>query len=166
MPERRADRSAEPRWLDDTEREAWLALVAILLRLNPALDSQLTRDSNLTHFGYQVIAMLSMAEDRTLRLSELAAQVNSSLSRLSHVVTKLEARGWVRREPDPASRRTTLAVLTDEGWEAVQEAAPGHVETVRSLVFDGLSREQVKQLTAIATQIGENIRESGLKTLS
>lgn len=156
---------SEPRWLDDDEREAWLALVAILLRLGPALDSQLTRDSGLTHFDYQVIAMLSMAEEQTLPLSELADQVNSSLSRLSHVVTKLEDRGWVRREPHPTSRRTTLAVLTAEGWKVVQAAAPGHVETVRSLVFDGLTRAQVSQLRAIATRIGENIGESGLRTL-
>src|SRR5690606_14746747 len=109
--------------------------------------------------------MLSMAEEQTLPLSELADQVNSSLSRLSHVVTKLEDRGWVRREPHPTSRRTTLAVLTAEGWKVVQAAAPGHVETVRSLVFDGLTRAQVNQLRAIATRIGENIGESGLRTL-
>ena len=154
-----------PRWLDDEEREAWLALVGVVLRLGPALDSQLLRDAGLTHFDYQVVAMLSMAEDHTLRMSELAAQTNASLSRLSHVVKKLEARGWVRRTPDPASRRTTLAVLTDDGWQAVVEAAPQHVETVRSLVFDGLSRAQVRQLTAIATRMRSNIEESGLRTL-
>lgn len=153
-----------PRWLDDEEREAWLALVGVVLRLGPALDSQLLRDGGLTHFDYQVVAMLSMAEDHTLRMNELAAQANASLSRLSHVVKKLEARGWVRRTPDPASRRTTLAVLTDDGWQAVVAAAPQHVETVRSLVFGGLGREQVGQLTAIATQIRRNIEESGLRT--
>lgn len=154
-----------PRWLDDEEREAWLALVGVVLRLGPALDSQLLRDAGLTHFDYQVVAMLSMAEDRTLRMSELAAQTNASLSRLSHVVKKLEARGWVRRTPDPTSRRTTLAVLTDDGWRAVVAAAPQHVETVRSLVFDGLSREQVGQLKAIASQMRCNIEQSGLRTL-
>ncbi len=154
----------QTRWLDDEEREAWLAFVGVLLRLGPALDSQMVRDAGLTHFDYQVLAMLSMAEDRRLRMSELAAQTNASLSRLSHVVKKLEARGWIERTPDPESRRTTIASLTADGWDAVVEAAPGHVEAVRQLVFDGLDRRQVAQLTAIATRMRANIDDSGLSS--
>lgn len=154
----------QTRWLDDEEREAWLAFVGVLLRLGPALDSQMVRDAGLTHFDYQVLAMLSMAEDRRLRMSELAAQTNASLSRLSHVVKKLEARGWVERSPDPDSRRTTIASLTADGWDAVVEAAPGHVEAVRQLVFDGLDRRQVAQLTAIASRMRANIDASGLSS--
>jgi len=124
----------------------------------------MVRDAGLTHFDYQVLAMLSMAEDRRLRMSELAAQTNASLSRLSHVVKKLEARGWIERTPDPESRRTTIASLTADGWDAVVEAAPGHVEAVRQLVFDGLDRRQVAQLTAIATRMRANIDDSGLSS--
>ncbi len=105
------------RWLNDQERAAWLKLAAVMLKLSPALDAQLQRDSGLTHFDYLTLAMLSEAEDRTRTMSELAAVVNSSLSRLSHVVTKLESRGWVERRPSPDSRRVTLARLTESRVE-------------------------------------------------
>jgi DNA-binding MarR family transcriptional regulator len=150
------------RWLTRSELDAWLALVPVMLRLSPALDSQLQRDSDLTHFDYQCLAMLSEAPERTLRMSQLAGTVNASLSRLSHVVKKLEDRGWVRRTPCPDSRRVTLVTLTDLGWAVLERAAPGHVEAVRSLVFAGLSAEQVTALREIMDTIGANIDRSGL----
>lgn len=154
------------RWLDDDELRAWLRLAGVMLKLSPALDSQLQRDCDLTHFDYLCLAMLSEAEDRTLRMSDLAMQVNASLSRLSHVVSKLERRGWVARRPSPTSRRVTLVSLTDEGWQVLVEAAPGHVETVRSLVFDGLSCEDVAALERIAGHVVARIEESRLRTTS
>src|SRR5690349_23498513 len=96
------------RWLTAEERRAWLQLAGVMLKLAPSLDSQLQRDSDLTHFDYLCLAMLSEEDDRTLRMSGLAARVNASLSRLSHVVSKLEGRGLVRRSPCPDSRRVTL----------------------------------------------------------
>lgn len=156
----------QTRWLTEPERQAWLALVPVMLKLSPALDSQLQRDSELTHFDYQCLAMLSEADGRVLRMSALAALVNSSLSRLSHVVKKLEARGWVARTPCADSRRVTMVGLTDAGWRVVQVAAPGHVGAVRELVLDGLSEDQVTQLTQIARVIVENIERSGLRSLS
>ncbi|HET8718350.1 MAG TPA: MarR family transcriptional regulator [Nocardioidaceae bacterium] len=150
------------RWLTRSELDAWLAFVPVMLRLSPALDSQLQRDSDLTHFDYQCLAMLSEAPERTLRMSQLAGTVNASLSRLSHVVKKLEDRGWVRRTPCPDSRRVTLVTLTDLGWAVLERAAPGHVEAVRSLVFAGLSAEQVTALREIMDTIGANIDRSGL----
>ena len=105
------------RWLDEDEQRAWLRLAGVMLKLSPALDSQLQRDSDLTHFDYLCLAMLSETEDRTLRMSELAARTNASLSRLSHVVSKLEKRGWVSRAPSPDSRRVTLVSLTADGWQ-------------------------------------------------
>jgi DNA-binding MarR family transcriptional regulator len=117
----------------------------------------------MTHFDYLCLAMLSETEDRTLSMSVLAGQVNASLSRLSHVITKLERRGWVCREPCPTSKRVTLVRLTEEGWQVLVKAAPGHVETVRSLVFDGLSRSDVRSLERIAGHIVERIEETGLK---
>src|SRR5512133_3474464 len=96
------------RWLTDEELASWFPLAGVMLKLSPALDSQLQRDSDLTHFDYLCLAMLSESDDRTLRMSELAARTNASLSRLSHVVSKLEKKGWVARQPSPQSRRVTL----------------------------------------------------------
>ena len=150
------------RWLSDDEMRAWLRLTGVMLKLAPTLDSQLQRDSDLTHFDYLCLAMLSESDDRTLTMSALAARTNASLSRLSHVVTKLERRGWVCREPSPASRRVTLVRLKDDGWDVLVKAAPGHVETVRSLVFDGLAPEDVAALERAAGHIVERIEASRL----
>jgi DNA-binding MarR family transcriptional regulator len=152
------------RWLDEDERRAWLGLAGVMLKLAPALDSQLQRDCDLTHFDYLCLAMLSESDGCTLPMSELASQVNASLSRLSHVVTKLEGRGWVTRSPSPHSRRVTLVALTEDGWQVVLRAAPGHVETVRSLVFDGLSSEDVAALERLAGHIVERLDTSRLRT--
>ncbi|MFL6027925.1 MAG: MarR family winged helix-turn-helix transcriptional regulator [Friedmanniella sp.] len=154
------------RWLDDDELQAWLKLAGVMLKLSPALDSQLQRDCDLTHFDYLCLAMLSESDDRTLPMSELAAQTNASLSRLSHVISKLEKRGWVVRNPSPHSRRVTLVSLTEDGWKVLVDAAPGHVATVRSLVFDDLSREDVAALERIAGHIVERIEASRLRTTS
>jgi DNA-binding MarR family transcriptional regulator len=154
----------DTRWLDDDERRAWLRLAGVMLKLAPALDSQLQRDAGMTHFEYLCLVMLSEASHRTLRMSELAGQVNASLSRLSHVVKKLEGRGWVERFPSPDSRRVTMARLTGEGWEVLVAAAPGHVETVRSLVFDGLDRHDVAGLERVAGHVVGRIEEAGLRT--
>jgi DNA-binding MarR family transcriptional regulator len=151
-PEPRAEQSP-PRWLDAEEQQAWLALVGILIRLPAALDAQLQRDAGISHFEYQVMAGLSMSSEHTLRMSELAAFAEGSLSRLSQVVGRLERRGWVRRAPDPTDGRYTLAILTDEGWSKVVETAPGHVEEVRRLVFDPLTRNQQRQLREIGRRI-------------
>ncbi|HSE09821.1 MAG TPA: MarR family transcriptional regulator [Nocardioidaceae bacterium] len=154
----------DTRWLDPDERRAWLRLAGVMLKLAPALDSQLQRDSDMTHFDYLCLAMLSEAEGRTLRMSELAARVNASLSRLSHVIKKLEHRGWVERLPCPDSRRVTMARLTSDGWDVLEKAAPGHVETVRSLVFDGLDPDDVAALERIAGHVVEQIEAAGLRT--
>ncbi len=153
------------RWLDEDELQAWLKLAGVMLKLSPTLDSQLQRDSDLTHFDYLCLAMLSESDDRTLRMSDLATRVNASLSRLSHVISKLEKRGWVARTPSPDSRRVTLVSLTEEGWKILVAAAPGHVETVRSLVFDGLAPEDVAALDRIAGHIVERIEASRLKSI-
>ena len=147
------DVPAEPRWLDADERRTWLALVGLLIRLPAALESQLQRDSGISHFEYQVLAVLSETSERTLRMSELAVLSEGSLPRLSQVVGRMEKRGWVRREADPADGRYTLAILTDEGLAKVVEAAPGHVEMVRSLVFDPLTKANSRQLREIGRRI-------------
>lgn len=137
-------------WLDADELLAWKRLVAVIELIPSVLDAQLRRDSGLTHFEYLVLAMLSEASDRTLRMTGLAQQTNASLTRLSHVVRRLEGRGLVRRFPCPDDGRATNARLTDEGWRALTEAAPGHVTTVRENVFDALTPEQVSQLSQMS----------------
>lgn len=152
------------RWLDEDEQRAWLRLAGVMLKLSPALDSQLQRDSELTHFDYLCLAMLSEPESRTLAMSELAGRTNASLSRLSHVISKLEKRGWVARCPSPDSKRVTLVRLSEEGWRVLVAAAPGHVENVRSLVFEGLSPEDVAALERLAGHIVDRIEALRLPT--
>ncbi|TFI45191.1 MarR family transcriptional regulator [Rhodococcus sp. 1R11] len=144
--------AVDPRWLTESQQEAWRALVALVTRLPAALDAQLQRDSQLTHFDYFVLAVVSENPQRRIQLRDLAEYANASLSRLSHVVTKLEKAGWVRRESIPGSRGS-YAVLTDAGMEKVVASAPGHVETVQALIFDGLSDAEVGQLSTLSTTL-------------
>ena len=143
----------EPQWLDGEEQAIWLAMVRMLTRLPAALDADLQHNAGLSFFEYQVLAGLSMMPGRTLRMSELAARANSSLSRLSHVVSRLEAKGWVRRESCSGDGRFINAVLTDEGWRKVTATAPGHVAAVRELLVDTLSEAEFAQLGAISARV-------------
>lgn len=147
----------EPRWLSTEESEAWMGLARMLMRLPAALDTQLQRDEGITHFEYRVLAGLSMSPECTLRMSELALFAEGSLSRLSHVVKRLEQREWVYRTPDPADGRYTRAILTDKGRQKVAEAAPGHAAEVRRLVFDPLTKAQQRQLRDIGRRINNAI---------
>ncbi|MEW1636863.1 MarR family transcriptional regulator [Streptomyces sp. NPDC093801] len=149
--------SNEPRWLDAEERQTWLSLTAMVINLSSALDGQLQRDAGISHFEYQVLATLSEAADRTMRMSDLALLTNGSLSRLSHVVKRLEKQGWVRRSPDPDDGRYTLALLTETGWEKTVATAPGHVEEVRRLVFDPLTQAQQRTLRTIGHRVNEAV---------
>jgi DNA-binding MarR family transcriptional regulator len=140
---------ANARWLSDEELEAWLSYVAASTLLEAALDRQLQRDSGMPHAYYQILAMLSEVPGRSLRMSDLAAITQSSQSRLSHAVSRLEHNGWLRRVPCPGDRRSTLATLTEAGFAALAAAAPGHVSTVRTHLFDRLTCDQVGQLREI-----------------
>ncbi|MGZ4612554.1 MAG: MarR family winged helix-turn-helix transcriptional regulator [Kineosporiaceae bacterium] len=147
------ERCPEPRWLDEEEMGAWLALNGVILLLPAALDSQMQRDNGITMFEYLVMAMLSETSGRTLQLKRLARVTNGSLSRLSHVVTRLEKRDWVRRQPLAENGRVTMATLTDAGYAKVVASAPSHVETVRRLVFDTLDHDQVRRLQEVSEQM-------------
>ena len=157
--------TTEPRWLDRDERQAWIALISVLTRLPAALDAQLQREAGISHFEYQVLVCLSESPDRTLRMSVLAMLVEGSLPRLSQVVSRLEKRGWVRRVPDPDDGRYTLAILTDEGLAKVTQTAPGYVREVRRLVFDPLTKPQVRQLRQISRRIMRAIDPAGPRYL-
>jgi len=152
---------AEPcaRWLTPEEQHTWVAVAGLLLQLPGVLDAQLQRDSDLSMFDYLVLSYLSMAQDRTLRMSELAQLANGSLSRLSNVASRLERRGWLRRYPDPDDGRYTNAALTEEGWDLVVRAAPGHVAAVRHYVIDPLTAAQARTLRAAAERILCQVRE-------
>jgi DNA-binding MarR family transcriptional regulator len=140
-------------WLDPDERAAWLGLVRTLTTLPSALDAQLRRDSSLNFFEYLLLAMLSEQADATLRMSDLAALTDASLSRLSHAVTRLEHQGLLARHVDGADARCTNVTLTDAGLGAVESAAPGHVATVRRLVIDALTPAQLRQLRSVTDRI-------------
>jgi DNA-binding MarR family transcriptional regulator len=154
----------EPNWLEPDERAAWLRLMAVVELLPAALDSQLRREAGVTHFEYFVLAMLSEADDRTLRMTALAQRTNATLPRLSHVVRRLEDRGLVERFPCPQDKRATNARLTPDGMEAVVAAAPGHVGAVRRLVFDALDARQVAQLRELGDALLSTLDADGQMT--
>ncbi|MGN0095400.1 MAG: MarR family winged helix-turn-helix transcriptional regulator [Corynebacterium sp.] len=144
---------------DRTELETWASLATLLEWLPAALDEQMQRHSGISHFEYGILYALSQAEDSTLRMSQLADYANSTLSRLSRAVARLEKRDWVRRIPDPSDGRVTVAILTAAGQNAVRAAEPGHVALVRRLVFDSLTDTQVSQLSEITRRITSALRE-------
>ena len=150
------------RWLDDEEQRAWRSFLRAASAIDEALDRQLQRDAGMPHAYYQVLAMLSEAPDRTLRMTGLAAMTNASLPRLSHVVKRLEQRDLVVRRPCPEDGRATNARLTRAGWSKVVDTAPGHVATVRENVIDALTPKQVAQLAEIAGAVLERIDPDGV----
>jgi DNA-binding MarR family transcriptional regulator len=142
-----------PRWLDTEEQRAWRAYMNSWMLLADRLDRDLTRQTGISHAYYEILVQLSETEGRALRMSELAERCLSSRSRLSHAVSRLEERGWVRRQVCPEDGRGQLAVLTDAGFAALEEAAPVHVDSVRTHLFDQLSPEQV----AAMRDVGETL---------
>jgi DNA-binding MarR family transcriptional regulator len=155
------DPGPEALWLDAEEQLTWLAFAYLLVRLPATLDAQMEREAGLSHFEYLVLAVLSMAPHRTLRMSDVADYTASSLSRLSNVAVRLERQGLLRRAPDPTDRRCTLALLTDSGWDKVVASAPGHVGEVRRLVFGSLTKPQQRSLREIARRILRTIDPEG-----
>lgn len=152
------------RWLTETEIETWLKFRAVVELYPGLLDAQLRRDSQLTHMEYQVLAMLSEVPDRTLRMTALAARTTSSLTRMSHVVTRLQQRGVVARSACAADGRATNVTLTDAGHALLVAAAPGHVTQVRESFLDALTDEQLTQLDAISDAILARIDPEGRMT--
>lgn len=150
------------KWLTAEELDSWLSVVRLMTWLPWSIDQQLQRDSKLGMVEYQVLAILSESPERTRRMSSLAEVTNASLSRLSRVVKRLEERGLVRREPDPTDGRFTNAILTEDGFRALADAAPGHLAHVRSLVIDVLSPESLRRLGRDAERIMSRIDTSAI----
>ncbi len=141
------------RWLTPEEQRAWRAYIAAATLVEDALDRQLQQEAGMPHMYYSILATLSEAPERKLRMTDLAERLKITRSRLTYAVTRLEKDGLVRREDCRWDKRSSICALTDEGMAVLERAAPGHVETVRSLLFDRLSPEQVAQVEEIFTQI-------------
>jgi DNA-binding MarR family transcriptional regulator len=146
-------RNKTTRWLDAEEAAAWRAISFVMHRLTWALECQLERDADLSYIEYHTLVRLSEEPNHTLRMSELAIVTNQSLSRLSHLVKRLESRGLLRRETDASDGRFTNAILTDEGYARLVASAPAHVETVRALVIDAFSVADLRQLREASERI-------------
>jgi DNA-binding MarR family transcriptional regulator len=144
---------SEPSWLTAQERQAWLALLSTMTLLPGALDGPLQRRAKLSLFDYNVLAMLSEAGNRTLAMSELASRTSASLSRLSHVVKRLEGRGLVTRTAQGVDGRVTTAAITEDGMQLIRELSRQHVADVRSLVFDQLNAEDTADLARIGRKL-------------
>lgn len=150
---------SQTRWLNDEEKDTFFTLMALIIEVDRSLDKQLNQNAGLSHFGYTALARLSEAENRQLRMSELASTANGSLSRLSQVIAKLEKKGWVTRSADPDDGRYTVATLTDAGYDKVVATAPGHVDQVQKVLFDPLTKSQVQQVHTIGQRILRRIKE-------
>ena len=147
------------RWLDTEEQHAWRAWLYSWMLLDDRLDRELIRETGISHAYYEILVQLSETEGRALRMSELAERCLSSRSRLSHAVSRLEERGWVRRQVCAEDGRGQLAVLTDEGFAALTAAAPIHVESVRNHLFDQLSPEQVAAMRDVGETLLRHLRD-------
>jgi len=149
--------AAAPRWLDDEQQNSWRAFAAAMVKLRWALECQLQHDVGLSFIEYYALARLSESPGHTMRMSELAEVTNASLSRLSHLIKRLELRNLVRREPDPSDGRYTNAILTRAGLRLLSASAPTHVAKVRELVIDALSPAELRQLRTASERILQRI---------
>jgi DNA-binding MarR family transcriptional regulator len=151
----------ETRWLDEQQQQAWLRFLGVLTIVPAELDGEMQRAAGLTQFEYSVMAALSEAPGRSLRISKLAEFARGSLSRLSHLIKRLEGRGWLRRELDPDDGRYTNAILTDEGHAKVIATAPAQIDLVRRLVVDALTPSQLRQLGEISGRLLDKLNPGG-----
>jgi len=135
------------------ERDTWAPVAAMLELMPRQLDAQLLADEGLTHFDYFTLSVLALEAAHRMRMTELASRTNATLPRLSHVITRLEKRGYVRRERAADDARATDVVITAEGRRKVVGATPGHVENVRAMILDALTPEQRAQLREITAAV-------------
>jgi DNA-binding MarR family transcriptional regulator len=150
-----------PRWLNPAEMKAWRQYIVASRRLLDALDEDLAAH-DLSMADYEVLAQLSDAPDRAMRMSELAEVAMISRSRLSHRIKVMEQAGWVRREPCPVDKRGSFAVMTNKGWKAIVAAAPDHVESVRTRFLDALDKADQKALADIFERVTERVKDKEL----
>ncbi|HWH29058.1 MAG TPA: MarR family transcriptional regulator [Mycobacteriales bacterium] len=142
-----------PRWLTKDEQRAWRGLLHMTAQLEVRVNRQLQQASGLSQADYYVLAPLSESPDGRLRVYEVGQALGWEQSRLSHHLSRMQTRGLIERRECESDRRGAFVVLTSAGREAIEKAAPAHVATVRALVFDGLSRDQVRVLGEIAETV-------------
>jgi DNA-binding MarR family transcriptional regulator len=148
------------RWLSPDEQRAWRAYLESTKVLFDALDRQLQRQADMPHAYFEILVRLSEADGRALRMSQLADCTLSSRSRLSHAVNRLEERGWVEREDCATDRRGQIARLTDAGYAVLTKVAPTHLDSVRDLVIDVLTPDQLRELAVIGEAIIAKVAEA------
>ena len=153
-----AGNKGEPNWLTPTEMAAWRRYIVASRRLLEALDTDLDQH-DLSMADYEILAQLSDAPDRRMRMAELAEIAMLSRSRLSHRMKVMEEAGWVRREACPDDKRGFFAVMTPKGWKAIVAAAPDHVASVRSRFVDKLSKADQIVLAEIFERVGNDLRD-------
>lgn len=141
------------RWLTDDEQRAWRGLLQMNSRLNARLNRELQQTSGLSLADYDVLVLLSEAPAGRLRMFEIAADLGWEQSRLSHHLARMQRRGLVAREECTTDRRGAFVLLSPAGRDAIEKAAPAHVDTVRRVVFDGLSKDQVAMLESFVTRV-------------
>jgi DNA-binding MarR family transcriptional regulator len=151
---------ADP-WLSDEEQRVWRAYLQLTGLLTEHLDRELRRDAGMPHTYYQVLAMLSEAPGRRLRMTELAAAPWASPSRISHAIDRLEEAGWVEREPAPDDKRGQVARLTDAGMAKLAVAAPGHAAAVRAILFEPLNAQLLKAFGEVCSRALDRLGERG-----
>ena len=149
---------ARPRWLDERQQRVWQGYLHVNQDLIAALEQQLTRESGLSGADYRVLHPLSEAPDGLLRARDLGAEIGWDRSRLSHHLSRMESRGLVTREECAEDARGLMVRLTKAGRRAIEEAAPGHVETVRRYFFDQLSNDEIETMTVVFDRVLENLR--------
>jgi len=149
-----------PRWLHDTEQRAWRAWLEVMRLLPAQLEDRLHERHDLNLTDYQVLVELSESDGSRLRMTELANRTSLSKSRLSHQIGRMEKAGLVERQDCPSDRRGAFAVITDQGWALLREAAPGHVADVRELFMDLMSPEEVAVVGRAMGIIAEKLRQS------
>ncbi|BFV60100.1 MarR family transcriptional regulator [Kitasatospora sp. CMC57] len=148
----------EPRWLDEREMAAWRGFVAASNLIERRLEQQLKESAGLSHTQYEILVQLSAAPDGSLRMTDLADRLVTSKSGLTYQVTQLEKSGLVGRRSCPSDVRGVFAELTEHGWRVLREAAPGHVATVREVLIDVLTPEQLVVLAESLGTVSERLR--------
>ena len=149
-------------WLSEAQQQTWRTYLAMHAALNARIERDLQQAAGMPHAYYLILAMLSEAPDRSLRMNQLADIVLASQSRLSHAVARLEEQGWVRREQAAGDRRGQVAILTDAGYQRLVEVAPSHAETVRGTMFDPLSDEQLDAFRTICQTVLNEMKDDGI----
>jgi len=152
-----AKKSAQTRWLNPREMKAWRSYIIASRRLLDALESDIA-GHDLSMADYEVMAQLSEAPGRRMRMSELAELAMLSKSRLSHRMKVMEKAGWIKREECAEDRRGSWAVMTEKGWRAIVAAAPDHVASVRLRFIDQLSPAEQESLTATFSSLTDELR--------